>query len=154
MSVCGSRKKFGLENVKFFFGKFAVSRNKTLTEGVMLSMKVRPAPCVFSSPRATYFRLSANLTDVGGRYVCGCGAVSRTLRRELRAKSSRRSGSSPWASPSPRAKTFALGEERLHRELEVWLSAKLLTHGEDSVSGSGIGRIQIQTFHLYLTTSF
>jgi hypothetical protein len=29
-----------------------------------------------------------------------------------------------------------LVEERLRRELELWLSAKLLAHGEDSVSGS------------------
>jgi hypothetical protein len=41
-------------------------------------------------------------------------------------------------SPSPRARPCALSEERLHRELELCLSVKLLTNGEDFVSGSDI----------------
>jgi hypothetical protein len=91
--------------------------------------------CFFFAESRTS-RLSANLTDVGGRDGCGCGAVSRTFRRELRVESSRRRCCSPWASPSPRARPCALGEEGLHRELEIWLSPKLPALGEDSVSGS------------------
>jgi hypothetical protein len=92
---------------------------------------------VFFLAESRTSRLSVNLTDVGGRDGCGCGAVSRTLRRELRVESSRRRCWSPWASPSPRARPCALGEERLHREMEIWLSPKLPALGEDSVSGSG-----------------
>jgi hypothetical protein len=33
-------------------------------------------------------------------------------------------------------KLLTLDKERIHRELELWLSVKLLTHGEDSGSGS------------------
>jgi hypothetical protein len=66
--------------------------------------------CIFFAESQTP-RLSANLTDVGGRHGCCCGAVSPNLRRELRAESSRRRCCSPWATPSPRAKTLALGEE-------------------------------------------
>jgi hypothetical protein len=135
MSVCGSRKKFGLENVKYFWKIRREQKQNTHRRYNALGESGTCVVCIFFAKSQTS-RLSANLTGVGGRHGCCCGAVSRNLRRELRAESSRRRGCSPWASPSPRAKTFALGEERLHQELEVWLSPKLPALGEDSVSGS------------------
>jgi hypothetical protein len=103
-----------------------------------------------SSPGATCARLSANLTDADGRYGCGGGAVSWALRWELKEECSRWRGSAPWASPSPRARPGALGEERLHRELELWLSAKLLAHSEDSVSGSGTNNKRAAAYYFCL----
>jgi hypothetical protein len=123
MSVCGSRKKFELENVKFFFWK--IRREKSQYTHRRCNVLNETVPCVvrISSPRATYAWLSANLTDGDGRYGCRGGAVSWALRRELKAECSWRRGSAPWASPSPRARPGAL-------------SAMLLAHGEDSISSS------------------
>jgi hypothetical protein len=136
MSVRGSRKKFGLKNVNFFWKLRCEQKQNTHRRCNALGERDTCAVCIFFAESQTS-RLSAKLTDVGGRHGRGCGAVSPTLRRELRVESSRRRCCSPWASPSPlRAKTFALGEEGLHRELEVWLSPKLPALGEHSVSGS------------------
>jgi hypothetical protein len=88
MSVCGSRKKFGLENVNFFWKIRREQKQNTHQRYNALGESDTCAVCFFFAESQT-FRLSANLTDVGGCDGCGCGAVSRTLRRELRAESSR-----------------------------------------------------------------
>jgi hypothetical protein len=149
MRVCGVREKFELENVNFFWkirreqSQYIHRRCNALGESV---------PCVvrISSPGDTYAWLSANLTNADGRYSCGGGTVSWAFRWELKAECSRRRGSAPWASPSPRARPRALGEERLHWELELWLSAKLLAHGEDSVSGSGTSNKRAAAYYFCL----
>jgi hypothetical protein len=130
MSVCGSWKKFGLK-MWSFFGKFAVSRVKTLTEDVMLSAKVLPCHVYFFSE--SHVRLALGEFNWRRRPL-----RLRRWRRQLnpspRAESRMLSAKwlLTWASPSPRAGPCALGEERLHRELVLWLSAKVLVHGENS----------------------
>jgi hypothetical protein len=73
--MCGSRKKFELENVKFFWkihreqSQYTHRRSNALGESVPCVMRI-------SSLGATYAWLSANLTDADDRYGCGGGAVS------------------------------------------------------------------------------
>jgi hypothetical protein len=75
MSVCGSRKKFELENVKFLWkirreqSQYTHRRCNALGESVTCFVRI-------SSPGSTYAWLSAKLTDADGRYGCGGGAVS------------------------------------------------------------------------------
>jgi hypothetical protein len=149
------KEKVWTRNVKFFWKIRREQSQNTHRRCNALGENPPYVVCI-SSPRAMYTWLSVNLTDGDGHCACGGGAVSWTFRRELKAECSRRRGSSPWASASQRARPCALGEERIHwelelwllvklltlgrerihRELELWFSAKLLTHGEDSVSGS------------------
>jgi hypothetical protein len=131
MSVCGSRKKFGLENVNM---NMYICREQTQNTHRRCNALGESASCAvcISSPRATYAWLSVNLTDVGGHYGCVGGADSWTLRRELKAESSRRRGSSPWASPSPRAIPCALTKRGFTESWGIgsrrssWLTVKIL----------------------------